>query len=145
MICKWKNHWHDSADILHVPEFYRAWINWELDWLPTSNDNYDSRRFTILFTISLTFCSTATCYLQFPQIYFCRISFAKKSKEKKCYFSFTNFFVCASSNFLQKNTRWEEKNNFIISAATCVRRQCEAKKCSERFQGFLNMKKSYFI
>lgn len=80
----------------------------------------------------------------FPSnIYFWQKSFAKNRRAKKMLFLLQNIFFAV--RFFQisfKRTR--KKNNFIISAATCVRCQCETKKCSERFQGFLNMKKIVF-
>lgn len=82
-------------------------------------------------------------FLKYFSFLLCRISLAKISRRKeeaKMLFllrkqkkSCVRFFKFPSKR------RREEKNNFIISAATCVKR----KKCSERFQGFLNIKKIF--
>lgn len=54
-------------------------------------------------------------------------------------FSCVRFFKFPSKHNKKRPREEKKNNNFIISEApaTCVRR----KKCSERFQGFLNMKK----
>lgn len=77
----------------------------------------------------------------------------KEVTQKNCDFSFTNNFCVRFFKFPSKKERKkvkkmseeERKKKIIISAATCVRWQCEAKKCSERFQGFLNMKKRNIV
>lgn len=109
--------------------------------------------FTILFTKSLTFCSSNDMLFAISLNLFLSNSFAKKSNKKKK-FSFTNIFFCVrffkfpskkerKKKTLNKTKKRRKKNNFIISAATCG--SVKRKSAANDFKAFWIWKKSYYL